>query len=33
MRIAGGGGGDEENEVKPDVFLFNCRMVVKLPGY
>ena len=26
-------GGVEENEVKPDVFLFNCRMVVKLPGY
>lgn len=25
--------GGEENEVKPDVFLFNCRVVVKLLGY
>lgn len=32
MRV-GGGGGDEEIEVKPDVFLFNCRLVVKLPEY
>lgn len=32
MRV-GGGGGDEEIEVKPDVFLFNCKLVVKLPKY